>query len=119
MSRKNTVSATRDPEADLSSDYLTSTSRCSSEADDGSDEDFIVYVLESLSADGETSSNSEEYMLGSKREENLDRRRKNARIKANQTISTVQRKNNKKMKNNKKLVLDDAGRKEDVKHRVP
>ncbi|KAI3407502.1 ATP-synt_DE_N domain-containing protein [Psidium guajava] len=118
LPRKNTPSVTEDPEADLSSGYLTSSTECSTEADDSSDEDYVACMSESMSTERETSLSSGEYRG---REENMKIRK--TRIREDKGGSSCLYSAS---KNNKKLaidceddpIIDDVGRKENAEDRV-
>ncbi|XP_056173513.1 SNF2 domain-containing protein CLASSY 4-like [Syzygium oleosum] len=92
---------------------------CSGEQN--SDEDFVTNVSVSLSADGETCSSSEEYVSGSKREENLQIRKKRKRKDGGELSSSYStRKTSKKLDIECTVdpVIDHAGKKENVERRV-
>ncbi|KAI6706380.1 hypothetical protein NL676_009342 [Syzygium grande] len=92
---------------------------CSGEQN--SDEDFIANVSVSLSADGENCWSSEEYVAGSKREENLEIRKKRKREDGGEFSSLYStRKTSKELDIECTVnpVTDHAGKEEDVERRV-
>ncbi|KAI6706386.1 hypothetical protein NL676_009348 [Syzygium grande] len=85
------------------------------------DEDFIANVSISLSADGENCSSSEEYVSGSKREENLEIRKKRKREDRGEFSSLYStRKTSKELDIECTVnpVIDHAGKEEDVERIV-
>ncbi|KAL3739023.1 hypothetical protein ACJRO7_020423 [Eucalyptus globulus] len=115
VSRKRTPSVTDDGhETYVNLDYLSSSSTRSTEADNTSDEDFIANVQESLSADGETSSGTEEYVSGTECEDILEIRKK---IKNEDELSSLYRARETTRELDSELI-DNAEKKEDEERRV-
>ncbi|KAF8028685.1 hypothetical protein BT93_E1361 [Corymbia citriodora subsp. variegata] len=109
VSGKSIPLVTKDSEADLSSDSLSSSTESSSEADDSSDEDFVAYTSEHLS--------SEEYASGSESDETLQgREKRKCEDKGELSCLYSETKNNKKLATNciDYLTVDNVGSKESV-----